>query len=97
MNEHSTKKKNEELPKRENYEREDEWEADIWHYFEDKVIITKEELEAYESYRAWGRPPEEYGVDFELDGKHYEVVVLRFPDDRPQYDWYTRIFVVKKK
>jgi len=27
----------------------------------------------------------------------HRAVALQFPDDRPPYDWYTRIFVVKEK
>lgn len=99
MNEYSTNREKDGLPKRENYEDEDQWDENMLQYFTDRVVITEEELEAYRGYRTsrWESIPEEDSIDFELDGKYYEVVVLKFPDDRPSYDWYTRIFVIKKK
>jgi hypothetical protein len=94
--EQSTKRNNEGLPKREDYEYEDQWEEAMWQYFVNKVVITKEELEAYTDFRV-DELPDTASVTFEINGKNYEVVVFRFPADRPPHEWSTRIFVVKDK
>lgn len=92
--------KNEELPRKENYEDESQLESAMWQYFADKVILTEEELEAYQRYEVdyWNVPVNVFSSeDFEIGGERYEVVVFQFPDDRPPHEFRTRIFVVKRK
>lgn len=99
--ESSTQKKNEGLPKKENYESEDEWEEDMWQYFAGKVVLTDEEYEAYMEYiehSSWEILPSVIASeDFEIRGERYSAVAIQFPSGRPPHEWYTRIFVVKEK
>ena len=66
-------------------------------YFAEKVVLTDEEFEAYMRVQSDEYPTITESSDFEICGERYRAVALQFPDDRPPYDWYTRIFVVKEK